>query len=382
MPTPSPPPRPPSLSSAARPADACVIWLHGDEESGKAWQRLESDVMYGLGTRLPWVTWAFPDAKGGKWFDYELPVLEPSTEFARMDEAVRTVHGMLTQIEDGGIPASRILLGGFGPGAALALLAARTYPRTLAGAACLAGWYLRPRVASSEAGLRTPVLACHGEDDDDVPFELYTDACARLRRDGVSLSCFGYAGMGHRACAEQQTVLAAPKNFITDKLRTLTPAAPRPAGAPRPPASCGAEADVPQCKLDAAEHKAVEEFAEALSRLPDEQFAQHESRHLATSLLDAADAAQREATACRLVSLDETADGGVHVVLAVDGVSSLADADLHVGAEQLELQLPGAKKPFVLRFPFAVDADVGAEHAKFVRKTGQLKLTLRRRGGA
>ena len=86
--------------------------------------------------------------------------------------------------------------------------------------------------------------------------------------------------------------------------------------------------------------------------------------------------AQREVTACRLVSME--LDGGslLQVVLALDGVSSLAEADLSICATGLELLLPGAPKPFSLPFPRRVDTE-GADMAKFSAKTGRLKLTLR-----
>ena len=169
--------------------------------------------------RIPWVQWAFPTAPEGTWFAYELPVIDAATEFKRVDEAVRAVHVMLAQIEAEGIKAERILLGGFGPGAALALLAGRLYPKTLAGISVLSGWYMRPRLPSSKLGAMTPVLLCHGEEDDDVPFELHTEASARLRSDSANVSSYSHARLGNRACATEQTVLAAPKNFITDRLR-------------------------------------------------------------------------------------------------------------------------------------------------------------------
>ena len=213
--------------SSARPADACVLWLHGDEEKGASWTRLENDVTFGLGLRIPWARWAFPDAPGGgPWFTYEFPVLDATADPADLEAAVSAVHAMLAEIEKTGISSSRILLGGFGPGAALALLAGRSYPRALAGIACLAGWYLRPRQPSSSA--RAPVLLCHGVDDDDVDISLHDHALAKLKGDGFEVTHFRYEGLGHRACAEELTVLAAPKNFITARLPTMTPAPPIP----------------------------------------------------------------------------------------------------------------------------------------------------------
>ena len=412
-----------------RPADACVLWLHGDEDTGNGWERLESDPMSGLGRRLPWVQWAFPTARSGTWFDYELPIIEASTEYRRVDDAVHTVHAMLAQIVESGIKPSRIVLGGHGPGAALALLAGRTYQHTLAGIAGLSGWYMRPRQKSSEYGVRTPVLLCHGEDDDDVPVELHSEACGRLRRDGVELSSYKYAGLGHKACARELTVLAAPKNFITDRLRTLTPAPALSALERRGVAAAlggdggvaaalgggggggggdgggdigSAEAvraeyerlnaagcspqepKAPWRALDevtAAEMTRLAEhivggLAEHLGETIDPNMEEDPSRALAERLVDAAETAQRDVTACRLVSMELEGGTLLQVVLALDGVSSLAEADLSIGATGLELLLPGARAPFALPFPRRVDTD-GADMAKFSAKTGRLKLTLR-----
>jgi len=57
-------------------------------------------------------------------------------------------------------------------------------------------------------------------------------------------------------------------------------------------------------------------------------------------------------------------------------VGSLAEASLRVNSTQLELQLDGAPRPFVVPFPKPIDTSV-AEQARFSRKSGTLKLTLR-----
>lgn len=307
------------MANEHRPADACVLWLHGDDETGAQWERLEADPMSGLGKRLPWVQWGFPTAPGGKWFDYELPIIEASTEYAGIDEAVRTVQAMLGKVEAGGIPSSRILLGGHGPGAALALLAGRTYEQTLAGIACLSGWYMRPRIPSSDKGALAPVLLCHGEGDDEVPIELHTESCARLRRDGVEVSSFSYEGLGHSACAHELTVLAAPKNFITERLRTLTPAAAlsrsesvrRAASGGRGAMGGGGhgtscEAEAPWRHLEGEAAAEVERLTEhlvgGLERLDDGDD-DEPSAALARRMIDATEAAQREATSCSLESV-------------------------------------------------------------------------------
>mmetsp|Transcript_11354 Transcript_11354/g.29030 ORF Transcript_11354/g.29030 Transcript_11354/m.29030 type:complete len:389 (+) Transcript_11354:3-1169(+) len=371
--------------SLERPADACVVWLHGHEETGSNWERLEADPMYGMRHRLPWVQWAFPSASGStsrapsKWFDYELPVIEAATEFSGIDAAVRTVHNMLDHItEANGIQPQRIVLGGFGPGGALALLSGRTYQKTLAGIIGLAAWYMRPSRPSSECGIRSPVLLCHGEDDDDVPVELHTEARARLNRDGVELTCHSYPGLGHSACATELTVLAAPKNFITNALRTLTPAPLVPRGAPRPQA----HVDVPPCKLDARHAKggagtqtmADQFIANMAAKEEDRDLANDPTNAMGAQLIAATEAAQRESTACRLMSLSDE-EGAIHVIIAIDGLSSLVEAELQVCSKEVTLLLPGAQRPFVVLLPRPVSTD-GSETARYSKKTKQLTLTL------
>ena len=129
---------------------ACVIWLHGDGESGKIWHKRFKEGVSKI--RMPWVEFTFPDAPEG-WFDVAFPVREaPADAAPQLDSRVAKLHAELANLEaTRGIPASRVVLGGCGPGAALALLAGRTYGKQLAGIACIGGWLLRPNDAASSA---------------------------------------------------------------------------------------------------------------------------------------------------------------------------------------------------------------------------------------
>ena len=168
---------------------ACVIWLHGAGETGKTWRgRLKEGVSR---IRMPWVEFVFPDAPTGAgcaWVGVPLPVQPAAADAAAgLEAAVANVHAMLTDLEASrGIEASRVVLGGCGPGAALALLAGRTYPKPLAGITCIGGWLLRPADAAAAAAssARPPVLLCHAEEDDEVPMQLHYAACSWLRKHG------------------------------------------------------------------------------------------------------------------------------------------------------------------------------------------------------
>ena len=222
---------------------AWVIWLHGLGDSGTGWTHL----MHAVGAQLPHVKWSFPDAaeqsvtcKGGarmrSWFDItELP-MTPSQEIGidgelrisskalcepqGLQAAISMVHAMLAQAESMGYPPDRIVLGGFSQGAALALLAARLYRKTLAGVICLSGWHLRPqraKLSSSEYNLTTPIMLLHGTHDETVPITCYQESIDLLLNGGHRpVTYHSFSGEGHGDCA-------AARRQILDFLRHHVP---------------------------------------------------------------------------------------------------------------------------------------------------------------
>merc|ERR1712137_875975 len=82
--------------------------------------------------------------------------------------AVKIIHAAVAALEAEGIPSSRIIVGGFGQGAALAAHTVIRYDRPLAGAAMLSGWIpcLEALNANAtESGRTTEILWCHGARD-------------------------------------------------------------------------------------------------------------------------------------------------------------------------------------------------------------------------
>ena len=154
-------------------ADAWVIWLHGLGDSGGGWTHIQSAI----GSRLPWIKWSFPDAAEQRvtcnhgmrmraWFDISTLPIQLGQEIGIDGEtrtssdalrdpnglagAVSAVHAMIAQAEGMGYHSTRIILGGFSQGAALALLAGRLYPKALAGIIAHSGWHLRQYYRPSE----------------------------------------------------------------------------------------------------------------------------------------------------------------------------------------------------------------------------------------
>lgn len=96
-----------------------------------------------------------------------------SEDEAGIKRAATEVHGMINNEVKAGIPANRIILGGFSQGGALALYAALTYPEKLGGVIGLSCWLpLHSSFPASKAcPENVPILLCHGDVDPIVSFK-------------------------------------------------------------------------------------------------------------------------------------------------------------------------------------------------------------------
>lgn len=74
------------------------------------------------------------------WFDLKTLDISGPEDEAGIKAAAKMVHEMVTKEIHDGIPASRIMLGGFSQGGALALYSALTYAEPLAGVMALSCW--------------------------------------------------------------------------------------------------------------------------------------------------------------------------------------------------------------------------------------------------
>lgn len=74
------------------------------------------------------------------WFDLKTLDAGGPEDEEGIKKAAKLVHGMIDQEIKGGIPAERILLGGFSQGGALALYSAFTFTQRVAGVIALSCW--------------------------------------------------------------------------------------------------------------------------------------------------------------------------------------------------------------------------------------------------
>ena len=107
------------------------------------------------------------------WFD--IRGLDPHTEEdgAGIERAANAVKSLVDAEIATGVPADRIVIGGFSQGGATAVFSALTMDQEIAGVTLLSTWLpLHKRFpAAAKANLGTPILQCHGKADPIVPFQ-------------------------------------------------------------------------------------------------------------------------------------------------------------------------------------------------------------------
>ncbi|CAO3626759.1 unnamed protein product [Mucor fragilis] len=194
---------------------ATVLWCHGLGDTGAGWSFLAEQ----LSPLFPHVKWILPNApvkpvslNGGypmpAWFD-----LSGLDKFSLKDEdekgmlaSVTSVSRIIRDEVDNGIPANRIIVGGFSQGCVLALLTGLTSEYKLAGIVGCSGWLglsaKFPSIAS-DANRKTPLLMCHGDADPVVKPEYGFESADKLQQMGYNVTRKVYPGLPHSANEEE-----------------------------------------------------------------------------------------------------------------------------------------------------------------------------------
>ncbi|XP_025412117.1 acyl-protein thioesterase 2-like isoform X2 [Sipha flava] len=155
-----------------------IIFFHGLGESGNVWMEKLSTL------RKPNTKIICPSAskipltlnKGfmmPSWFDVSTLKEDAPENESDILRAVDKVHALLDEeLTRTRLPPKKLLLGGFSQGGALALYAALTYHRPLAGILILSCWIPLHKSFPDAATNNTkiPILQCHGTDDPVIPY--------------------------------------------------------------------------------------------------------------------------------------------------------------------------------------------------------------------
>jgi len=200
----------PVVLSAVAKHTATLIFFHGLGDTGQGWAEAMNAV------RGPFMKVICPTAKTipvtlnagfrmPSWFDLKtLDESGPEDEDG-IKSAATEVHSLIEDEIKAGIPAERILIGGFSQGGALALYTALTYPQRLAGVVALSCWLpLRksfPAVKKCPDDI--PIFQCHGDCDPLVPYKWGQMTASTLKTLLKNTEFKTYRGLMHSSSQDE-----------------------------------------------------------------------------------------------------------------------------------------------------------------------------------
>ncbi|XP_060878831.1 acyl-protein thioesterase 2-like [Metopolophium dirhodum] len=196
-----------------------IIFFHGLGESGSIWAELLTNL------RKPNTKIICPSApkipltlnKGfaiPAWFDLSTLNEDAPENESDILRAVDNVHAILDEeLAKTRLPPKKLLLGGFSQGGALALYAALTYHRPLAGVLILSCWIPLHKTFPDAATNNTniPIFQCHGTEDPVIPYVWGTRTSEILKEFATKSQFTSYEGLLHRTNEKE---LADIKSFI------------------------------------------------------------------------------------------------------------------------------------------------------------------------
>ena len=190
---------------------ASIIVMHGLGADGHDFAPFVDEI--DLGAVGP-VRWLFPNApqqpvtlNGGyvmsAWFDIRHDRNDEDEAGLRRSQA--SIEALLAREQARGMPAHRIVLGGFSQGCAMALLTGLRHAERLAGIVGMSGYLpLAARLPAerSAANADVPIFLAHGTQDEMVALPRATASRDALLALGCAVDWHAYP-MGHSVCREE-----------------------------------------------------------------------------------------------------------------------------------------------------------------------------------
>lgn len=204
------------------PADAArasVIILHGLGADGTDFLPMCDQLE--LGAAGP-VRWLLPRAtvrpvtlNGGyemrAWYDILGTQIDRREDEAGLRESMREVHALIDRERARGVPANRIVLGGFSQGCAMTLLAGLRYPERLGGLLGMSGYLPLAATTASErhvANAGVPIFLAHGRRDAVIALDRAVTSRDALTQLGYPVEWHEYP-MEHSVCLEEVQAINA-----------------------------------------------------------------------------------------------------------------------------------------------------------------------------
>lgn len=200
-----------------------LIFFHGLGDTGHGWASSMGAV------RSPHIKVICPTAptmpvtfnagfRMPSWFDLRSLDSSGPEDEEGIRKAAETVHSLIAEEVAAGIPTTRIVLGGFSQGGALAMYSALTFPEPLAGIIALSAWLpLHQKFPAEAIGNRnTPLIQCHGDCDPIVPYRWGQMTASLLKQFMTQTEFKTYRGMMHTSSEEEMRDI---KKFIEKVLK-------------------------------------------------------------------------------------------------------------------------------------------------------------------
>uniref|UniRef100_A0A914E1K2 palmitoyl-protein hydrolase n=1 Tax=Acrobeloides nanus TaxID=290746 RepID=A0A914E1K2_9BILA len=189
---------------------ATLIFFHGLGDQGHGWSDVAKSEL-----KLKYLKGIFPNAANRKvtlnfgmnmpaWYDLYGLSPDVQEDDAGIANATKYVHDLIDAEIKAGIPAKRIVLGGFSMGGALALYAGLTYKEPLGAIVGLSSFLLQRNKLPGDykANLQTPIFLGHGTNDFLVPFTFGQLTAEAIKQFNPNVELHSYP-MEHSSCPQE-----------------------------------------------------------------------------------------------------------------------------------------------------------------------------------
>jgi len=193
---------------------ASVIFLHGLGDTGHGWSQMFQSI------RQPHIRYICPTANAipvtlnmgmrmPSWFDVCGLSVGSQEDETGIKSAAEQLQSLISDEEKLGVSRSRVMVGGFSQGGAVALYSSLTSSadKPLAGIIALSTWL--PLAKSFPAAVKdnkeTPILQCHGDSDSMVSPNFGKATSQILKSINKNVQFKTYPGMDHGSCDQEIT---------------------------------------------------------------------------------------------------------------------------------------------------------------------------------
>eukprot|EP01083_Nonionella_stella_P262938 893680_1 len=210
---------------------ASIIWMHGLGDTANGW----TGALQAIIGQLPYIQCVLPTApllnitfQGGQkctaWHDIEDLQNLQNNKFEYKEDSKRLIDELIENEVKAGIDPSRIILGGFSQGGAMAIYSGLQYASKLGGIICLSGYLCDTNIVKlikDKEIKTTPIIMYHGAMDMVVQTQFGRLSAMVLKTNGFTDITWEefkipmQMNFGHNVTQEELTKVA---KFVADKL--------------------------------------------------------------------------------------------------------------------------------------------------------------------